>query len=167
MFVINELDKENSDFDKTYDVLVDRFGGEKHLVEIGFPIGEGSVDFNQIFDTISMKFLQFETDKSGNYKSLDVPDEFSERMNKLHEVLIEEAAESKDEFMEHYFESGTLSDEEFHKGLKEGIASTKIVPVFCTNGLNAVGVKPLLDFIVEYCPSPKDTRADGCPECQR
>lgn len=159
MFVINELDKENSDFDKTFDVIVERFGGDRHIVEIGYPIGAGRPDFNKIFDIIKMQMLKFEVDKSGNYEALDVPGEFKDRLNKLHEILVEDAAESEDKFMEDYFATGTLSDEEFHTGLREGILSRKIIPVFCTNGLNSVGVKPLLDFIVDYGPSPADMPA--------
>ncbi|HNE82825.1 MAG TPA: elongation factor G [bacterium] len=156
IFCVNELDKENSNFDQTFDVLMERFGDGRHIVEIGFPIGEGRPDFNKIFDIISMKLLKFELDKTGNYEALDVPSEFKERLNKLHEILIEDAAESEEEFMEDFFATGTLTDEEFKKGLREGIQGRKIVPVFCTDGINSVGIKPLLDFIVDYCPSPAD-----------
>lgn len=159
VFVINELDKENSDFDKTFDVIVERFGGDRHIVEIGYPIGSGRPDFSTIFDIIKMKMLKFNLDKSGNYEAMDVPTEFKDRLNKLHEILIEDAAESEDKFMEDYFATGTLTDEEFHTGLREGILARKIVPVFCTNGLTSVGIKPLLDFIVEYGPSPLDMPA--------
>lgn len=156
IFVINELDKENSNFDSTFDVLVERFGGDRHIVEIGWPIGEGRADFNKIFDIVQMKLLKFDTDRSGKYEALDVPSEFKDRMSKLHEILIEDAAESEEKFMEDYFETGSLTDEEFHVGLREGIQACKIVPVFCTNGINAIGIRPLLDFLVEYCPSPAD-----------
>jgi len=159
MFVINELDKDNSNFDKTFDVLVERFGSDKHIVEIGFPIGEGRADFNKIFDIIKMQLLKFSTDKTGNYEGLDVPGEFKDRLNKLHEILIEDAAESEEKFMEDFFETGTLTEEEFHTGLREGILARKIIPVFCTNGLNSVGIKPLLDFIVDYAPAPMDMPA--------
>ncbi|MBX7150208.1 elongation factor G [bacterium] len=159
MFVINELDKENSNFDKTFDVLVERFGGDRHIVEIGFPIGEGRADFNKIFDIIKMQLLKFNTDKSGTYEALDVPNEFKERLNKLHEILIEDAAESEEKFMEDYFETGTLTDDEFATGLREGILARKIIPVFCTNGINSVGVRPLLDFIVDFGPSPAEMPA--------
>ncbi len=156
MFVVNELDKENSNFDKTYDVLVQRFGEGRHIVEIGFPIGEGRADFNKIFDTITMKLQKYSLDKSGSYESLDVPKEFSERLSKLHDILIEDAAESEEKFMEDYFNTGTLTPEEFSTGLKEGIIARKIIPVLCTDGINSVGIKPLLDFIVNYGPSPVD-----------
>jgi elongation factor G len=156
MFVINELDKENSDFDQTFDMLVERFGSERHIVEVGYPIGAGRPDFNKIFDVVRMQLLKFNLDKTGSYEALDVPSEFKERLNKLHEILVEDAAESEDKFMEDYFATGTLSDEEFRTGLREGILARKIVPVFCTNGLNSVGVKPLMDFIVDYMPSPVD-----------
>lgn len=156
IFCINELDKENSGFDKTFDVLVERFGEGRHIVEIGFPIGEGRPDFNKIFDTIKMKLLKFNLDKTGNYEELDVPNEFKERLNKLHGILIEDAAESEEKFMEDFFNTGTLTDAEFQTGLREGILARKIVPVLCTDGINAVGIKPLMDFIVDYGPSPLD-----------
>ncbi len=159
IFVVNELDKENSNFDQTFEVLAERFGSDRHLVEIGWPIGEGRPDFNKIFDILTMKLLKFETDRSGKFEGLDVPSEFKERMNKLHEILVEDAAESEEKFMEDYFETGGLTDEEFHTGLREGIQMRKIIPVFCANGLSSVGVRPFLDFLVEYCPSPADMPA--------
>ncbi len=159
IFVVNELDKENAEFDKTFAMLNDQFGRERHIVAMSFPLGIGKPDFSQIGDLVTRKLHKFATDKSGNFESADLPAELSDKMAKAYEALVEDAAEGDDAFMEHFFESGQLTDEEFTAGLRKGIQSRKIIPVFAASAFNAIGIKSLLDFIVAYGPSPLDMPA--------
>lgn len=156
VFVINGLDKENADYEKTAAMLIKQFSGDRHVVEFTRPVGFGKADFSQIADVVSQKLYKFSSDKSGNYESVDLPADLKEPIAKLREALIENAAESDDQYMEHFFESGTLSDEEFQSGLRKGVMSGKIVPIFSAAAVNSIGIKLLLDFIIHYSPSPVD-----------
>ncbi len=159
MFIINGLDKENADYENTAQMLIKRFGGDRHVAEFTRPIGFGKADFHQIADAVQQKLFKFATDKSGNFESLDLPADVKDKISKLHEALIENAAESDDQFMEHFFESGTLPDDEFLSGLRKGVISGKIVPIFSASAANSVGIKSLLDFLSQYGPSPLDVPA--------
>ena len=70
------------------------------------------------------------------------------------ETLVETVAESDDELIEHYLESGELTDAEFSQGLLTGIDKGEIVPVLCGSATENIGLDMLLDGIVEYLPSP-------------
>ncbi len=159
VFVVNGLDKENAEYDKTVQMLKDRFSHEHHVIDFTYPVGIGKTDFCQIADVPRQKMLKFSTDKSGNFETTDLPGDLRDKVTKMYEALVENAAESDDAFMEHFFESGTLSEDEFNVGLRKGVINGKIVPIFATAALNSIGIKHLLDFICQYGPSPLDVPA--------
>jgi elongation factor G len=153
-FVINKLDYEKANFDSTLAQLKEYYGN--HVVELQFPVNTGS-GFNSIIDILKMKLLRFSADGKGDYTEHEIPDEFKEKAANLHQKLIEIVAEEDDELMNRFFEEGgTLTEQELLEGLSREIKAKKILPVLCTAGISSVGVKPLLEFICNYCPSPLD-----------
>ena len=72
------------------------------------------------------------------------------------EALVEMVAEADETLMEHFFEAGTLTQEELVSGLKSATAAGKLFPVICTSGLQNVGAQPLLDAVLTYLPSPAE-----------
>ena len=78
--------------------------------------------------------------------------------------MIEVIASSEDRLIEKYLEGQELSAEETRYALKKGFIEYKIVPVLCGSGLRNVGIGQLLDFLIEYTPSPieieGETRVD-------
>ncbi len=66
-------------------------------------------------------------------------------MEELNELI----AETDEELMEKFFEEGEFTPEEFTAGLRNGIASSDIVPVFELKGTEMV-----LDVIKLFAPSP-------------
>jgi elongation factor G len=73
----------------------------------------------------------------------------------LHEAI----ASADDSLLEKYLESGALADEEARQGLAQGIRSRAIVPVLASSGGLCVGSQSLLDFVVEFLPSPLERPA--------
>jgi elongation factor G len=69
-------------------------------------------------------------------------------------VLIEAAAEGKDELMEKYFEEETLTDDEIWQGLGARISQGNLVPVTCGSAAMNIGVVSLMRAITRYLPSP-------------
>jgi elongation factor G len=107
-----------------------------------------------------MKLLKFNVDGKGNYTEEDIPADMKPVADEYHQKLIEAIASEDDVLMEKFFETGSLSDEEVSKGLKLGLMERKLFPVFCTSATTNVGVKPILDFIADYCESPADRPAE-------
>ncbi len=152
-FVINKLDRENLNFDQVYEGLVESFSHQVVLAQ--FPVETGP-NFDSVVDLFRMKMLKFAKDGSGNFTEEDIPAEFADKAEELHLKLIEAVAESDDSLMEKYFDAGELTEEEFRNGFKKAVAEDAVFPVFCVSATTNVGVKRLLDIIVNFCPSPAD-----------
>ena len=153
-FVINKLDKERADFGATLNALRETFS--IHCVPFTLPIGSEN-NFRGIVDVIRMKAYEF--DATGKAKEVPIPDAGSGYINEAHERLIEAVAESDDTLMEHFFEAGTLPDDEFIGGIKKAILSGVLMPVFAASSASLVGITPLLEAIAEFAPYPSDLGA--------
>lgn len=150
-FLINKMDRDNADFEKTYSVLEEfvRSHG-KRAIKVHLPIGEKQ-NFKGVVDIIGMKAYMGD----GN-TTVDIPAELKEAAEAAHFTLVEAAAEGEDELMEKYLESGSLTDEEMVRGLKDVVFGGIFVPIFCAAGGREIGSIPLLNDIVDLMPSPQN-----------
>jgi elongation factor G len=149
--VINKLDKERADFGATLDALRERFGHS--CVPLTLPIG-AEKNFRGVVDVVRMKAYEF--DASGKPKEIPLPEEARGQVAETHEKLIEAVAESDETLMEHFFDSGSLNDDEFVGGMRKAILNRSLTPVFAVSSTNMAGVMTLLDAIVDYAPNPAD-----------
>jgi elongation factor G len=74
----------------------------------------------------------------------------------LAESVIEAIAEADDDLMMKYLDGEELTAEEINGGLKAGVISSEIVPIFAASASENVGSSELLDAIVDLLPSPDD-----------
>lgn len=148
-FVINKMDRDNADFEKTYAGLEELARGHgKRTLKIQLPVGEKQ-NFKGVVDIIGMKAYL------GDGKATaEIPAELKEAAEQAHFTLVEAAAEGEDELMEKYLESGSLSDDEMVRGLKDVVYAGEFIPVFCAAGGREIGVIPLLNDIIDLMPSP-------------
>ena len=153
ILVVNKLDNENAEFDNAFATAKNRFGADVTLVQ--FPANQG-LTFDSIIDVLKMKMLKYNRDGSGKFTESDIPAEFKEKADHLHEELIEKIAETDEELMNKFFEDGTLKDADLAKGLKLALNTRKIFPLFCTSASMNIGLAPVLNFLVQYGPSPAD-----------
>src|SRR3989442_5765465 len=150
--LVNKLDRENSSFDNALKSLRDRFGLK--VVPLQIPIGEQS-GFRGVVDLVSQKGFTFE---GGNkVQEVAIPAELKENISSYREQLIESAVESDDAMMEKFLEGEELNDEEVLSVVKKGTRSGQLIPVLCGAGSKNIGVQTLLDAIVDYMPSAKDS----------
>lgn len=148
-FVINKMDRENADFQKTYDAIkefVEAHG--KRVVQVHIPIGEKQ-NFKGVVDVIGMKAYLGDGKVTG-----EIPAELKEAAEKAHFAMVEDAAEGEDALMEKYLENGSLTDEEMVRGLEDVVYAGSFVPVFCAAGAHEVGTIALLNDIIDLIPSP-------------
>lgn len=155
IFLVNKLDTENANFDDTLSQIKESFGSEVAVVQ--FPVDHG-LGFHNIIDVLKMKLYKFDTSGKGEYKVEDIPAEMQKKAEDYRQNLIEAIAAEDDTLMEKFFEGG-LTEDDILKGLRKGLKERKLFPVFCTSAVNNVGVRPLLDFISDYCESPVDLGA--------
>lgn len=154
IIAINKLDTENASFDDVIKQVKELFGSEVAVVQ--FPVNQG-LGFHIIVDVIRMKQLNFNTNRKGEYTEEEIPAELKEIAETYRQDLIEAIASEDEVLMEKFFD-GALTDEDIRNGLKKGLAERKLFPVFCTAAYNNIGVRPLLDFISDYAPSPTDIK---------
>ena len=147
MMVINQMDRENANFEKTMEAINEKFGPS--VVPIQLPIMEGGA-FKGYVDIVHMKAKMF--DGKGE-KDADIPASLASEAQDLYEKLTEAAAETDEELMEKYFDQGELSREEIIQGLSNGVREGIVTPVCCTAGHANIGVATLLDNMVHYLPS--------------
>ncbi len=150
-FVMNGIDKGNSDFGKAFDDV-------KNYTSVGMapltvPAGEKD-GFKGIIDVVEMKLISYGSE--GKTAISDVPAEYADTVKKYREKMIEAVAESTDELTEKYLETGELSADDMKKGIKEGVASGKFRPVFATSALANFGLDIMVDMIVKYFPKYAD-----------
>lgn len=150
VLVINQLDHDKANFDKTIEMARERL--DKNLVLVQYPINEGT-GFNTIIDVLIQKQLKFDGSK---VEITDIPADQKSKAEEIRNQLLEKAAESDEKLMEIFFENGTLSDDEIRKGITLGLASQGIVPVMCVSAKKNYGVARLMEFLTRVLPSPED-----------
>lgn len=150
-FLINKLDRERADFERTLESIYAIFG--RHAVPIHLPIGKER-DFKGIIDLITMKAYVYTPNGDGKAKEIEIPADMAEAAQQAHEVLVEAVAEGEDDLMEEFFETGTLPAEHIRDGLLEEMREGKVFPVLCAAALTNVATDQLLDFLADYMPAP-------------
>jgi elongation factor G len=153
MFIVNKLDRERASAERTLEAIQNRFG--RAAVPIQIPIG-AEHDFEGVVDLPSLKAMRFARDGSGKMTEGSPEGDLAERAKQARTSLIEMVAETDDALMEAFFEAGDLSDDQLREGLRRAVAARKIFPVLYTSAVQAVGIQPLFDRLVDLAPAPHE-----------
>jgi len=145
---VNRMDRDNADFSAAVQQVQALFGHK--CVPVHLPIGS-QAGFQGIADTLTQK--AYLGDKG---EAADVPAEVQGDLDQAREKLIEAAAETDDALMEKYFGDEELTADEIATGVRAGIASGGIIPIFTGAGTKGIGLKPFLDAVTSLLPSPVD-----------
>lgn len=151
--LINKMDKENANFEKSLGEIEKSF--ENEAVPLQIPIGSGA-DFAGVVDIVAMKAWTF---TGGKAQEAEIPAAMQEQADVYRKKLVEKIAESDDALLEKYLEGGELTSEEIVQGIKEGSLTRKFIPVACGSALRNIGVSTLLDSIILCLPSPAEMAA--------
>ncbi len=151
--VLTKMGRERADFQRSLQNLQENFG--RSVVPVQLPIGK-ETDFEGVVDLISYRAYVYGADGSGRFKEVEIPEDLESDARASREQLVEMIAESDDELMERYFEEGTLSEDEMRTGLRKSFREGSIFPVFCVSSIHNIGVKQLLDQMVDLFPNPME-----------
>lgn len=155
IFFVNGMDEENADFEKVVASLKDTFG--TGIAPLFIPATSRN-GFNVIVDLVKKEAYEYTRDGNGIGKKIPIPANISQTVEKLRQALMESVAETDEELMNKYFESGELSEEDIITGMTKGISSGSISPVLCGSALYNIGTDKLLDTIVSLCPSAESRK---------
>ncbi len=148
IFLVNQLDSENCDYDQVLDDLQTIYGSK--VVPVQYPVTTGP-DFNSIIDVILMKKLTWGPD-GGDYTMEDIPADEYDKAEEMHKALVEAAAENDENLMEKFFETEHLTEDEMREGIRKGMVTRSIFPVFCVCAGKDMGVGRLMEFLGNVVP---------------
>ena len=155
MFIVNRMDAENANYERTIEQLREKFGSS--VVPVLLPIGEGA-NFKGVVNVLENKAYG---GKGKDLKEMPVPADMAGAIESATAEITEAAAEAVDELLEKYFEEGELSHEEILQGFSAGMKSGTIVPVVPVSAITGIGVAKLLDIMSAYLHSPEHTEYTG------
>ncbi len=153
MIVINGMDREHARFDEIMESAKERFGRNVFPMQIPVNAGPG---FDKVIDVLRNEVITYKTDGTGEYTETKADGDWKNKVEQLHEELIEYIAESDDTLLEKFFEEGGLSEEEMRSGIHSAVQNQSLIPLFVTSAATNVGVARLLEFIAKYGSSPVD-----------
>ena len=148
IFLINQLDSDKCDFDNVINAMHEIYGSK--CVQIQYPTQTGP-GFNAVIDVLLMKKYSWPAE-GGMPIIEDIPEEEMEKAMALHKTLVEAAAENDDTLMEKFFEEETLTEDEMREGIRKGLITRSIFPVFCVCAAKDMGVRRLMEFLGNVVP---------------
>ncbi len=157
---VNKMDRVGADFFNVVTQISKELGANPLIMQL--PIGVEE-QFCGVIDLIQEKaYIWDEEDQSlgVNFRTTEIPAEYSEEVYEYREKLIETVIEEDDEMLQRFFDDRkSISVAEFKTLLKKAVLDRKFVPVFCGASFKNKGVQQLLDAICDYLPSPLEVEA--------
>ena len=161
MICANKMGKLGADFYYSLGTIKDRLGANAAAIEL--PIGAES-EFCGVVNLVTMKAYKFDGTENEGAEEIEIPADMVEKANEYRTKLIESVVEFDDALMEKYLEGEELTEAELKSAIRKATLSVEFFPVLCSDALSNQGIKPLLDAIVDYLPSPLDVEAIVCTD---
>jgi elongation factor G len=153
LIVVNRIDRERASLERTLQSL--RELCSRAVVPVQLPIGEER-NFKGVVDLVTRKAFVYRNDETAACKEEPIPADMTTAVEHARESLIEMVAESDEKLMEHFFEAGTLTDDELVSGLRAATIAGTLFPLVCVSATQNVGIPQLLDVLVATLPSPAE-----------
>lgn len=151
---VNKMDRMGANFLRVVEQLKSRLGANPIPVQL--PIGSED-GFEGVVDLVTMQAFYWDESSQGmRFEVKEIPSAMLDECKKWHENLVEAAAESSEDLMHIYLESGDLSPEQIRSGLRARTLASEIIPVFCGSAFKNKGVQTVLDGVIDYLPAPSD-----------
>ena len=156
MAFVNKMDRVGADFLGTIEQMNEHLN--TNAVAIQIPIGAED-QFKGLVDLIEQKaYVWHENLKDNMYTEEDIPDDLKDLCEEKRETLIEAAAEFDDDLMNKYLEGEDISNDMLIAAIRKGTLKGELVPVTCGSAFKNKGVRLLIDAVVNYMPSPLETK---------
>ncbi|MCF7932725.1 MAG: elongation factor G, partial [Acholeplasmataceae bacterium] len=150
MIFVNKMDKENIKIDDVLNEIRSKLG--KQTLPFTWPIGKDE-DFAGFVNVIEMKAHIFEGLDS---HVEEIWDDKKAKADELRELVLESVAETSEELLELYFSGEEISVEQIKTALRGGVIRGDLTPILVGSATKNIGVRTLMDMMVDYFPSPAD-----------
>ena len=149
----NKMDKMGANFEYSLKSIKDRLGVNAKPIE--WPIGSED-SFHGVIDLVTMKAYEYDGKEGENAKEIEIPDDLKDIAEEKRADLIDAVAEYDDEMMEKYLDGEEVTEDMLKRAIRNGCLLAKFFPVMCGTALGNMGIKPLMDAVIDYLPSPLD-----------
>ena len=150
---INKMDRVGANFNRTISMIEERLHAKPLIIQ--FPIGSES-NYQGIIDLIENKAWSFEGDPTTPPIEIAIPESEQDKCTQARHALIEKLAETDDQILAAYLEGITITPSDLKQALRRVTIAAKGVPILCGSALKTKAIRPLLDAIINYLPSPAD-----------
>jgi elongation factor G len=147
---VNKMDRPGGDLLQAVEMMNEMLGANALVYQI--PIGSEE-NFAGVVDLVKMQAITFD---GTEMKLAPVPNDLLEQAKKLRGQMIERLADFDMELMEKYLNEKEILEEDIKRATRHAVLTLCITPVFCGSSFKNKGVRPLLDAVVDYLPSPID-----------
>ena len=145
-----------ADFEHAIDTIRKRLNAKPVAIQI--PIGQED-KFKGVVDLINMKAIVWKDETMGSeYHTEEIPADLLKKAEAFRTQLVETIAENDDDVLHKFLEGEAISPDELRSSLRKSTIGLKLFPVVLGTAFKNKGIQPLLDAVVEYLPSPLDTK---------
>ena len=150
---INKMDRIGANFDRTVSMIEERLHAKPLLIQL--PLGS-EASYQGIIDLVENKAWRFDDKPDSPPAEAAIPESERAKCAQFRQALIEKLAESDDQILALYLEGSSITPSDLRQALRRVTLAVKGVPVLCGSALRNKGIRPLLDAIANYLPSPLD-----------
>jgi elongation factor G len=150
---INKMDRVGANFDRTVAMIKQQL--RANPLPIQLPLGS-EASYQGIIDLVENRAWRFDDNPDLPPVEMAIPESEQAKCAQFRHALIEKLAESDDQIMMAYLEGSVIAPSALRQALRRVTLAVKGVPIICGSALRNKGVRPLLDAIVDYLPSPAD-----------
>ncbi|MFA7725629.1 MAG: elongation factor G, partial [Candidatus Izemoplasmatales bacterium] len=147
----NKMDKTGADFAYSIETIHKRLGAKSEAIQ--WPIGAEET-FNGIIDLVEMHAMLFDGEPEENYETTAIPNDMMALAKEKRNLLIEAVADFDEELMMSYLDGDEITVEALKRAIRKATLSVTFFPVLCGSSFKNKGVKPMLDAVIDYLPSP-------------
>ena len=153
---VNKMDKIGADFEYSVNSIFDRLGATAAAIE--WPIGAED-QFKGAVDLLEMKAYIYDGGQEENYQVTDIPADLVDICNEKRELLIDTISQFDDDLAMKYLEGEEITVDEMKAVIRKAVIEAKFFPVLCGSAFKNMGVKRVLDYVIDFLPSPIDVPA--------
>jgi elongation factor G len=150
---VNKMERVGASYERTVEMIESRL--HANALPIQMPVGSENT-FQGIVDLIENKAFAKDGDRDKSVEEIPIPADMLEKVKEARHLMIEKVAESDDAMLSRYLEGEEFTNEEIRAAIRKATLSAKLIPCLCGSALSNKGVRPLLDAVGYYLPSPMD-----------
>ncbi len=153
---VNKMDKIGADFEYSVGTIHDRLGAVAAAIQ--WPIGAED-QFKGHVDLLEMKAYIYDHGQAENYVEAEIPADLEDICAEKRELLIDTLSQFDDDLAMMYLEGEEIPLDMLKSVIRKATLNVQFFPVLCGSAFKNIGVKRMLDAVLDFLPCPLDIEA--------